>query len=205
MSFAPGERSATIVIPIVDNIYYAAAPQFTVRLTGELTGSPAATSVRILNDDANRGLAQWSTGNVSVSESAASVTLTVQRTEGSESSLEVRYATADGSARAGIDYRAASGALVFAAGETSKTVQIDVINNAQVDAARAFTVALSGDFVGTVATTTVSIQNDDVAPNSGGGGAGSGGDGGGGGGSMGYLLLALALLARRQVTECSRE
>ena len=45
------------------------------------------------------------------------------------SAVSVRYATADGSATAGADYEAVSGALRFEAGETAKTVSVPVLND----------------------------------------------------------------------------
>ena len=43
--------------------------------------------------------------------------------------VTVDYATADGTAVAGEDYTAASGALAFAAGETEKTVSVPVLDD----------------------------------------------------------------------------
>ena len=40
--------------------------------------------------------------------------------------VTVSYATADGTAKAGVDYVAANGNLSFAAGETNKTVTVPV-------------------------------------------------------------------------------
>ena len=44
--------------------------------------------------------------------------------------VSVDYATADGTATAGADYTAVSGTLVFAAGETAKTVSVPVLDDA---------------------------------------------------------------------------
>ena len=53
------------------------------------------------------------------------VTLSRERTE----ATTVDYATSDGTATAGTDYTAASGTLTFAAGETSKTVSVAVLDD----------------------------------------------------------------------------
>lgn len=47
----------------------------------------------------------------------------------STDSISVQYATADGSAKAGEDYVAKTGTLVFAPGETSKEISIDLVND----------------------------------------------------------------------------
>ena len=43
--------------------------------------------------------------------------------------VSVAYATADGTATAGSDYTATSGMLVFAPGETSKTLAVPIVGD----------------------------------------------------------------------------
>ena len=57
--------------------------------------------------------------------------------------VTVDYATADATAQAGSDYRAASGTLAFAAGEVSKTIRIAVLDDAHDEGAETMTLALS--------------------------------------------------------------
>ena len=78
--------------------------------------------------------------------------------------VTVGYATADGSASAGLDYTAASGTVTFTAGQTSQDIIVSVAGDATVEADETFTVTLSaptGATLGT-ATSTVTIANDDV-------------------------------------------
>jgi hypothetical protein len=53
----------------------------------------------------------------SVAEDGGAVTVTVTRTEGKTGAQSFSYATADGTAAAGVDYTAASGTLAWADGE----------------------------------------------------------------------------------------
>ena len=62
------------------------------------------------------------------------------------STVSVRYATSDVTARAGEDYESVSGALRFAPGETVKTVAVPVINDAHDEGAETLTLALSRPF-----------------------------------------------------------
>ena len=55
----------------------------------------------------------------------------------------VHYATADGTARAGEDYRARSGRVKFGAMETTKTVSVPIINDAVKEDGETFTLVLS--------------------------------------------------------------
>ena len=57
--------------------------------------------------------------------------------------VAVDYATADGTATAGADYTAVSGTLTFAAGETTKTVDVAVLDDEAEEAAETFTLTLS--------------------------------------------------------------
>jgi hypothetical protein len=65
--------------------------------------------------------------------------------------ITVNDSTADGTARAGTNYSAVtSGSVVFAPGETSKTILIQTLDDAVVDPALTFTVSLSGESNATV-------------------------------------------------------
>ncbi len=67
--------------------------------------------------------------NVSVQEGdagTAELTFTVSVTPAAGASITVHYATQDVTARAGLDYVAASGTLEFTAGETAKTLSVTV-------------------------------------------------------------------------------
>ncbi|UCS93781.1 gliding motility-associated C-terminal domain-containing protein [Echinicola marina] len=55
----------------------------------------------------------------------------------------VDYATSDGTATAGSDYTAISGTLNFAAGETSKTIDVSVNRDTEVEGSETFTITLS--------------------------------------------------------------
>ncbi len=98
-----------------------------------------------------------------------SLTLTVQRTGDTSGAVTVDYATADGSASERRDYTTAVGTLRFAAGETSKTIDILVNEDSFVEGNETFTVALSNPTGGATlscltAVATVQITDDAVEP-----------------------------------------
>ena len=66
--------------------------------------------------------------------------------EARETAVSVRYATADGTARAGTDYVPASGAVRFAPGVTERTVEVEVLEDAHDEGAETLTLTLSAPF-----------------------------------------------------------
>jgi hypothetical protein len=101
------------------------------------------------------------------------------------------YATANGTASAGMDYQSANGVLTWGNGDAAnKSFSITILDDGGVETAETFTVTLSnatgGAALGTPLTAQVTITDDDAAvpapaPPSG---------GGGGGGGIGVVTLA---------------
>ena len=80
--------------------------------------------------------------------------------------VTVDYATSDGTATAGEDYTATSGALTFTAGDTRKTISVPITDDAEDDGGETFTLTLSNasgaDLDDAVAAGT--INDDDESP-----------------------------------------
>ena len=110
---------------------------------------------------------QFSATSYTVAESAGAVTLTVQRTGETNTTVGVDYATADGTATNGFKYTEALGTLTFGAGETNKVVVVPILNNGLVDGTKTFRVILSnpngGAVLGTRTNALVSITDNDSA------------------------------------------
>ena len=73
----------------------------------------------------------------------ASVAFTVSLNQVPTDQVTVEYATRDASAHAGHDYAATSGTLTFAAGEGSKTLEVEILDDAHDEGEESFVVALS--------------------------------------------------------------
>jgi hypothetical protein len=82
---------------------------------------------------------------------AVATTFTVSLSAASTQTVTVAYATANGTATAGSDYRAASGTLAFAPGETSRTVTVLVNGDRLGEPNETFFVNLSGATNATIA------------------------------------------------------
>ena len=140
---------------------------FTVTLssaTGATLGA-AVSTVTITNDDVPVvSISPVSVSVVEGSSGTTAVTLTVGLSQAALGTVTVGYATANGSASAGLDYTATSGTVTFSAGQTSQDIIVTVLGDATVEADETFTVTLSapsGASLGAT-TSTVTITNDDV-------------------------------------------
>ena len=108
-----------------------------------------------------------SVADARVREAAGAVLrFTVTLATAPSETVSVRYATSDGTATAGADYAAASGALRFAPGQTSRTVSVRVLDDAHDEGAETMTLRLSAPYRAEIAdgTATGTIDNTDAMP-----------------------------------------
>lgn len=112
---------------------------------------------------------QFAAASMDVAEAAGVATVTVTRHGPFCSGASVEYATADGTATAGVDYTAASGTLTFAAGEGSKTFEVGILDDGVVDPGERIQLTLSnpagGPALGNPNTAVVVIVDDDTPVN----------------------------------------
>jgi Protein of unknown function (DUF4038)/Calx-beta domain/Putative collagen-binding domain of a collagenase/IPT/TIG domain len=107
------------------------------------------------------GRVAFASATAAVDETAPSVTLVVTRTAGVGGPVTVDFATADGTAVAGVDYDATAGTFTFAIGDTSKTIVVPV-HFTPAGGNKTFTVTLSnpsGLLLGTPSVNTVTVRN----------------------------------------------
>jgi large repetitive protein len=169
LTFTPGQTSKPIPVTIVNDALAEDDETFTLNLSNPTGGIAIADPQgvgTIVNDDLDPTV---SVGNASVVEgdigtTTLSLPVTLSGPSGRE--VDVDYATSDGTATAGSDYTAASGTLVFAAGDTSKQIAVTVNGDLLVEGNETFTVTLSAPFNADLGTTvaTGTITNDDANP-----------------------------------------
>ena len=134
---------------------WTAGEQVQVRLTRTEAGETVGSGPGISVEDAQ----------VREAEGAA-LSFSVSLDEAQNSTVSVRYATSDGTATAGADYEAVSGALRFAPGETQKTVSVPVLNDAHDEGSETLTLTLTRPFGAELADgiATGTIVNTDPIP-----------------------------------------
>ena len=108
-----------------------------------------------------------SVADARVEEGAGAVlAFAVTLSRAATSAFSVDYATSDGSARAGEDYTAASGTLSFQAGESSRTIEVAVLDDAHDEGEETLTLRLSNASSGRLTDdeATGTIENTDLMP-----------------------------------------
>jgi hypothetical protein len=144
LTFAPGQTSQAVAIALLPDPLDEADETLVLRLSGAVNalitdGDGQAT---ILDDDPEPAL---SVDDASVAEthSLRTLELTVALSALSGREVSVRYATADGTAKAGTDYLPASGALVFSPGITAQKAAVTILGDRTAEAAEAFRFVLA--------------------------------------------------------------
>jgi chitinase len=117
----------------------------------------------IIDDDGPATLAITGDATHEGCQDTTTLQFTVQLSHPVGTSVTVNYATADGTATAGSDYQAASGTLTFAPGETSRTIDVTVNSDTNIEPDETFTVRLTNSSGATISipTATGTILNDD--------------------------------------------
>ena len=81
--------------------------------------------------------------NASTIENSGSVNVTITLSAASTSIVTVKYLTSNGTALTGTDYTSTSGTVSFAIGETSKTVNVAILDDLISEISKSFQITLS--------------------------------------------------------------
>ena len=171
LSFAPGQTSKTISVPIVGNTLAEGSENFTLNLSNptNATISDAQAVGTIIDNDLAPILPQLSINDVTLTEGDNGTTnavFTVNLSAASTQTINVNYATANGTATAGSDYTATSNTLSFAPGQTSKTITVQVKGDTLDEVNETFSLNLSSPTNATIADAQgiATIQDNDSPP-----------------------------------------
>ncbi|MCP9914452.1 hypothetical protein KBZ07_13795 [Cyanobium sp. BA20m-14] len=134
------------VMGVDDDVVIDGSQTYEMSLTSSSSDSAyqgLSSSVSLTNLDNDLPILSISAPQTVVEGQTTSVTYTVSMSAASPLAASVAYATANGTATAGSDYTASSGSLSFAAGETSKTITINLLNDSLNESDETFSLSLS--------------------------------------------------------------
>ncbi|MCI0462855.1 MAG: DNRLRE domain-containing protein, partial [Gemmataceae bacterium] len=148
LTFAAGVTSQTFTVPITNDTTLEPNETFQLALNNPTGGAsvgeiPDATATILDNDGPGALQLSAATSTVAENVTGGTITITVSRSGGSGGAVTVAYATSNGSATAGQDYTATSGSLSFAAGETSKTFTIPILDDSVDELNETFRITLT--------------------------------------------------------------
>jgi hypothetical protein len=173
LKWADGDATPkTFSVPVSNAAPFSGSKSFTVDLSsptgGAALGSPNSASISIAGDAvAAVGTLQLSSSGYSVAQSGGSLTVTVNRTGGSNGVVSVAYSAANGTADAGADFTASGGTLNWVSGDAaSKTFSIPISNATPFSGSKTFSVSLSspggGATLGSPSSANVTITGSSV-------------------------------------------
>ena len=183
LTFAPGETSRTVAIIVNSDATAEAKETFTVTLSNPLGATLTdASGAGSITDPATIPtppvtpvtpvtpvvLPKVSIADLAVKEgngTHAHFMFTATLDKASATAVSVGYATANGTATAGVDYTAATGTISFAPGVTTQQVHVDILGDTTVEPDETLSVTLSNPSGVSIARATAigSILNDDLA------------------------------------------
>ena len=166
LSFNNGDASKTFAVPLVNNNIAQGPVSLSVVLSNPSVGAMliAPTNATLTLLHTNIGVAFVNATNY-VRETNGLVPILVQRFGGASSSVQVNYATANGTAVAGVNYTAVSNTLTFASGETLSTILVPLIDDTNVTGNLAFTMSLfstNGVQLASPSNTVIVVQDADA-------------------------------------------
>jgi glucose/arabinose dehydrogenase len=165
--FEIGESEKTFTIPIIDDGLIEGNETFAIGLQNPSSGTlgaPRTVLITILDDDSPSTIS-ISEPTLNVSEGSAVATITVQRSGNNTQAASVSFGTSNGTAIAGSDYTATTGTINFAAGQTTQTISIPILNDILTESNETFIVTLSnanGAILGSQITSTINILDNDL-------------------------------------------
>src|SRR3989344_1749178 len=166
LNFPAGDTSKTFTVQITDDASGEGNETLTVALTNATNDAsivtPSTATITIVDNELSASSASPSTvasasssvnpaGTISfgatsyaIQENMTTLTVTVLRAGGTTGTVNVNYATSNGSATSGSEYSSTNGTLTFSSGETSKTFTVGIIDDTSIDGSKSFNMLLSG-------------------------------------------------------------
>ena len=168
VTFAPGETTQTVSVAVLGDTLDELDEAFSLNLSNpdNATITDGEGIATIEDDDAAPAMAIADVSVVESDTGTVNAVFNVILADASSLTITVDFSTVDGTAVAGFDYVASSGTLTFAPGETSQTIEVEVIGDSIDEIDEAFGINLSNPSNATLAdgNATATIINNDLTP-----------------------------------------
>ncbi len=166
LTFSSGVTTNFFAVQILNDNQIDGDQTVDVALSNPSVGAqlvPPSTGTLTIFD--NESGFSFSSANYSVNENGVSALITVVRSGVTTTTASVNYATTDGSATAGNQYRSASGTLTFTNGQTTASFLVPIIDNNVTGGSKTVNLLLSSPtinstLVNPVAATLTIFNND---------------------------------------------
>ena len=165
VSFAAGQTTRPVTVAIKGDLLDEPTETFRVLLSAPVNTSISdGTGIgRIVDDDPLPALAVSDVTMVEGDSAATNAVFSITLSQKSGKTVTVDFATANGTATAGSDYRARTGSLTFLPGQIRKTVAVGVLGDLAVEPNETFLLNIAGQVNATRADGQgrAQITNDD--------------------------------------------
>ena len=142
--FQPGQQAKTIDVAVSDDTRQEGDETFTVSLSSPQNATlQKGVGTATIEDNDGTDLPTLAIDDVTVSEGGGNAVFSVILRGQTTETVTVEYETLDGTASAGSDYRTKNGTLRFLANETSKTIEVTVLDDIDVEGEETFRVTLT--------------------------------------------------------------
>ena len=172
LDFAPGQAFSNVLVTVIDDAVVNDDRLVSLVLSNAVsvpTGSASLglsnATVTIVNNDIDL---QFSAGVYTVAETNGFVTIFVVRTGVTNVTNTVAFATTNGTALDGLDYRGTNGVLTFVPGDTNLTFDVLVFDNTVTNVTRTVLLSLSnptgplGTQLGALSNAVVNLTDDEI-------------------------------------------
>ncbi len=133
LEFLPGKIESSFKLKLRDDLIEETIETVFINLSNPqnaLLGSPSELTVNILSNESLGGFLRFTEKEYFIGESEISVTLFIERINGSNGKIELQYNTIDVTANAGSDFNLSTGIVVFDNGDTvSKKIEIPILDD----------------------------------------------------------------------------